>query len=293
MIIIYLQGGLGNQMFQFAFASILAKKNNQSVFLDKSFFDCKGNKLGFTPRKFELDVFDVKYLEVTNNEILSFFKLSFFTKLKKKLGFNYAKSYQEPTYNFQEQALLLKAPVHIRGYFQSYKYFFNDENVIRALFAFPIDKTDIVNNKLINTVYNLPNSVSIHIRRGDYVENLKTQQRHGNCSISYYQEAIHYLCAKFGTLNLLFFSDDINWVKSQFNEFSHSKIFIDHNKNEGSWKDMCLMSKCNHNVIANSSFSWWGAYLNDNPNKCVIAPRNWFSNVESSNDLLPEDWVRL
>lgn len=201
--------------------------------------------------------------------------------------------YQEPTYDFQEQALLLKGSVYIRGYFQSYKYLVNYENEIRALFNFPLDNMDTVNSQIINTILNLPNTVSIHIRRGDYVENTKTQQRHGNCSLSYYNDAINHMSSKYGDLNLFFFSDDINWVKSEFKDVSHSKLFIDNNKNEDSWKDMHVMSMCKHNIIANSSFSWWSAWLNSNPNKCVIAPKYWFSNVESSNDLLPENWVRL
>lgn len=93
---------------------------------------------------------------------------------------------------------------------------------------------------------------------------------------------------------LVFFSDDSNWVKEQFKDLPYSKIFIDNNKNENSWKDMLLMSSCSHNVIANSSFSWWAAWLNENPEKVVIAPKKWFTDAEkNTTDLIPSEWIRL
>ena len=140
------------------------------------------------------------------------------------------------------------------------------------------------------------NSVSVHVRRGDYVLDKNTQEFHGVCGVDYYLDAIKLIASKMDDLLLVFFSDDTEWAIEEFKNLPYSLIFIDHNKGENSWKDMFLMSNCKHNIIANSSFSWWAAYLNQNQNKMVIAPKQWFAdptkNSETS-DLIPESWIRL
>ena len=137
------------------------------------------------------------------------------------------------------------------------------------------------------------NTIAVHIRRGDYVTDKLTQQFHGNCSLEYYHRAIIELQTNNKDFILVFFSDDSDWVKEQFGDLSYSKIFVDHNKNEDSWKDMFLMSSCQHNIIANSSFSWWAAWLNNNPEKVVVAPKEWFATNKKTNDLIPSEWIRL
>jgi hypothetical protein len=293
MIIIKLQGGLGNQMFQYAFATILAKLNNSKVIIDISFFESIEKTPGFTPRKFELDIFKNKYIVASNSEIIPFLNLSKINKAKKKLGLNYPKIYKEPSFFFQSDALSIKPPVYLQGYFQSNKYFINNEDLIRGIFTFPEYSLDTTNIKLLSEFKNL-NTIAVHIRRGDYVEDKLTQEFHGNCSLNYYLDAIELMASKNKEFTLVFFSDDSNWLKEQFADLPYSKIFVDNNKNENSWKDMLLMSSCKHNIIANSSFSWWGAWLNNNLQKIVIAPKNWFNtNNSDTNNLLPNEWIKL
>lgn len=293
MIIIKLQGGLGNQMFQYAFASILGKKNATNVLLDNSFFNRVEKTLGFTPRIFELTVFNNLYTKASNKDVDSFYQLAKIHKLKRKLGLNYPKIYNEPSFGFQSYALSITPPVYLEGYFQSYKYLVGYEGYIRQLFSFRGDTLDEINHELLIKIKN-SNSIAIHIRRGDYVSDKITAEYHGICGINYYLEAIKLLASKNNNFTLIFFSDDSYWVKERFRDLPYSKIFIDHNKNEDSWKDMFLMSSCSHNVIANSSFSWWAAWLNDNPEKKVIAPKKWFNTEDLNTQIvLPEEWIKL
>lgn len=293
MILLKLQGGLGNQMFQYAFASILAKKNTTRVLIDDSFFEILEKKPGFTPRKFELAIFDMQYTRASSSDILSFHYLSKIHKLKKKLGLRYPKVYVEPSFGFQTDALSIQSPAYLKGYFQSYKYLIGYEGLIRQQFSFPIDTLDEINKELLIKIKN-SNSISVHIRRGDYVNDEKTAEYHGSCSLDYYLEAIQLLASKKIDFTLVFFSDDSDWVREQFKDLPYSKMVVDHNKDENSWKDMLLMSFCRHNIIANSSFSWWAAWLNANPDKIVIAPKNWFKTKDlDTTTLLPEEWIQL
>jgi hypothetical protein len=293
MIIIELKGGLGNQMFQYAIASIIAQKKSATVLIDTNFFNKTNKTQGFTLRNFELSIFNNPYIKASASEIAGFHQLSVISKLKKKLGLNYLKIYEEPSFGFQADALSIKTPVYLKGYFQSYKYYIGNENYIKDIFSFPDDALDSVNVKIMLTIKNA-NSISIHIRRGDYVQDKVTQEFHGNCSFEYYLNAITLLTSNTSDFKLFFFSDDCDWVKEQFKDLACSKIFIDHNKNEDSWKDMFLMSCCKHNIISNSSFSWWAAWLNKNSEKRVIAPKKWFTAIEiGTNDLIPNEWIRL
>jgi hypothetical protein len=295
MILSRMDGGLGNQMFQYAMASILAQKNKDSVLIDISFFDQIEKRLGHTPRKFELDIFNNTYTFATKTDILFFKQLSIFNKIKRDLGFNYPKMYKEASFSFDEKVLSLKSPAYILGFFQSYKYFIGYENLIQKLFVFPIDKIDDSNRKIINTIKST-NAIAIHIRRGDYISDEITNQYHGICSLDYYLKAIALVTEGSKNCTLFFFSDDCEWVKQEFRDLPYSKHFIDHNTGENSWKDMLLMSSCNHNIIANSSFSWWAAWLNSNPKKKVVAPKKWFELSEkemNTSDLTTKEWVRL
>ncbi|TRX20910.1 alpha-1,2-fucosyltransferase [Flavobacterium franklandianum] len=293
MLIIKLQGGLGNQMFQYAFASILAQKNKTKVVIEGSIFERVEKTPGFTPRKFELFIFDNQYDRVSESDVISFHHLSKINKAKKKIGLNYPKIYNEPSFGFQTDALSIKSPVYLKGYFQSCKYLIGYENFIRELFSFPVDTLDEINKELLIKIKNF-NSIAIHIRRGDYVNDKMTAEYHGSCGLDYYLEAIKLMASKNKDFTLVFFSDDSDWVKEQFNDLPYPKIVVEHNKGEDSWKDMLLMSSCHHNIIANSSFSWWSAWLNINSDKTVIAPKKWFETKDlNTQTLLPEEWIKL
>jgi hypothetical protein len=136
------------------------------------------------------------------------------------------------------------------------------------------------------------NSVSIHVRRGDFFKNKKRIQRYGNiCTNSYYKKAINIIKHKINDPIFLVFSDDIDWAKQNFT--GSNFIFVDWNKGKSSYRDMHLMSLCKHNIIANSTFSWWGSWLNNNENKVVISPSKMNNKHKDFSQLFPEKWVRI
>lgn len=293
MLIIKLDGGLGNQMFQYAVASILAKKNKTKLLIDNNSFNQKERKEGFTPRSFELSIFDNTYFKALDLDISYFYKLSIFEKLKKKFGFNFAKIYNEKQFGFDDNLLSLNSPIYLNGYFQSYKYFIDYDAYIKEIFSFPSERLNTANKELLLKIKE-SNSISVHIRRGDYISDKITRNYHGSCSLDYYLKAISSIASKVNNVTLFFFSDDVEWVKTEFKNLPYPKFFIENNQNEDSWKDMYLMSLCDHNIIANSSFSWWGAWLNTNLEKIVIAPKNWFSDTKiNTDDLIPSEWIRF
>lgn len=291
MILIKLQGGLGNQMFQYAFAAILAKKNGTRVFIEGSIYINVEKKEGYTPRRFELSIFDNQYTFANKSEISLFDNLSITNRIKKKIKFNYPKRFIEREFEYCPKADSLKSPVYLTGYFQSFKYFYGFEDYLRSLFIFPIEKLSQENLDLISILKN-ENTVAIHVRRGDYVTDPHTNQFHGACSFEYYTKGILEITSKIENPTLVFFSDDSEWVKQNFDSLAFNKIFITHNNGINSWIDMYLMSICSHNIIANSSFSWWAAWLNNNPSQTVVAPQKWFQGIEIDiNSIIPEEWI--
>lgn len=162
MIVSRMDDGLGDQMFQYAIASVLVKNNNASVLLDLSFFDQKEKRLGHIPRNFELTVFNNFYNRASKTNLLFFKQLSIFNKVKRKLSLNYPKIYNEPSFDFQTGAMIIKLPVYLKGYFQSCKYFIGHEDFIRQIFSFPIAKLDSINKELLFTIKSF-NTIAIHI----------------------------------------------------------------------------------------------------------------------------------
>lgn len=293
MIVIKLKGGLGNQMFQFALGSILSKQKNVPLKLDHRFFEFSKHHDGVTEREFELHVFDNEYIRAIAKDINLFEKPSLLNKIKRKYGFTYPKKYTEPPDGkFQKSVLDLHRPAYLNGYFQSYKYYLKQESFVKSLFQFPLEKLDQKNNLLLETIRNSV-SISVHIRRGDYLA-LQVSGTYEVCSTDYYSKAVHQLTSKYSNATVVFFSDDMDWVKETFGSMVHDKIFVESNTGKKSWIDLSLMSNCHHNIIANSSFSWWAAWLNPNPNKEIIAPAKWFMDREKqTNDLLPPEWIQL
>ncbi|WP_165730495.1 alpha-1,2-fucosyltransferase [Polaribacter sp. 20A6] len=294
MIIINLKGGLGNQMFQFAVASIVAEKSKQLVKIDNTYYD--NVAIGATPRNYELSIFDKFFKIASEGERKKFLKNSYLKKIKKKIGVKYARVYKEPSLNYQPKLLCLNGPIYLEGYFQSYKYLMGWEDYIRKLYSFPIEDLGMKNKSFLKKITGSENSVGIHIRRGDYVSEKKFKDFHGICTKEYYLKAIEYFTNTYKNVTFVFFSDEIDWCEREFSDIGFSTIFVKDNSGVDSWNDLFLMSSCNHNIIANSSFSWWGAWLNNNSKKQVIAPRNWYANEEankSSNDIIPESWIRL
>jgi len=192
---------------------------------------------------------------------------------------SFTSSYSEPFFHFKK--IPYQKNLKLNGYFQSEKYFVHNRNLILDLFSIDDDSKNYIKDKYDDILNK--KTCSIHIRRGDY---LNLPNHHPVCSLDYYNKAIEMMDVDL----FLIFSDDIEWCKKNF--IGDKFIFIDKNTD---YIDIWLMSLCDNNIIANSSFSWWGAWLNKNPDKKVIAPNKWFGTAiqHNTNDLTPEVWIKL
>jgi len=292
MIITRLIGGLGNQMFQYTAGRRAAYVNDTELKLDIKGYK---NQIGITKRKYMLNIFNIKENFATEDEIYRLKSKNkslpalFYKKFTKPY---YKQSYiTEKHFHFDPNILKIQNNSYLEGYWASEKYLIDIENIIRREFTFK-DKQDVANRKMISRIKNC-DSVSIHIRRGDYVFDEKTNKCHGDCDLGYYLKAVDLLAKEVKKPYFFIFSDDIKWVKQNLH-LKFPYVFDEHNIGKKDYKDMRLMTYCQYNIIANSSFSWWGAWLNQNKNKIVIAPKKWFKD-ESLNikDLLPKDWIKI
>lgn len=288
MIIVKLMGGLGNQMFQYAFAKSQSLKRNQPFKLDTKSF--QWDKL----RDFELNVFSLDKKIATDLEIerARSSKRSFLLKLlKRKQDSILTSVFLESSLNFDKKASE-SSLLYFEGYWQSEKYFSMYENEIRTDFLMKIAPNEYYTKILAHVKQSL--SVSVHFRRGDFVSDAGTNEFHGLCDLDYYKRAILYIEKQYPSVTFFMISDDITWVKNEFG-YAENIVFVENNQGPD-FEDMRLMSQCKHNIIANSSFSWWGAWLNENKNKTVIAPERWYGNKnsqEQTSDLIPQSWIRL
>ena len=196
----------------------------------------------------------------------------------------------EPHFHYWPEIKNVPRDCYLVGYWQSEKYFRSAALGIRADFTF---KSSLANrNAELAEQIGQANAVSLHVRRGDYAKNPKTNATHGLCSLDYYRAAIQYVSNRVEQPCFFIFSDDIAWVKDNL-KIDFSCQYVDHNHGTKSYNDMHLMSLCQHHIIANSSFSWWGAWLNPSPEKIVIAPKKWFANKNNIKGLFPQGWVSL
>jgi len=287
-IIIKLQGGLGNQLFQYALGKNLVLSRGPIVKHDLSWF---GEQ---TKRKYELDNFNAKIDIATGEEIKKFKK---YQKKTGKLSFlNFLFSIDDSIYkkeggfNFDRKILEIKPPAYLDGFWQSEKYFANYKSAIRKDLEYR-SLLSSENEKLIRFLQNQI-VVAIHIRRGDYITNKAASEVLGTIDIQYYQDSIKFILDKVRDPVFMVFSDDISWVKQHL-MFPTQSIFTDNECKDKDIQDFILMSKCHHHIIANSSYSWWAAWLGCKPNQIVVAPKKWFRNGYSTHDLILKDWVQL
>jgi hypothetical protein len=285
MIISHIKGGLGNQMFQYAAGRTLAHLNKTFVKLDVSAFN--ENKL----RTFDLLSFNGTVGFATKQEISNLLPVHNFEKAFQYLSPLKKRSYyREKEFGFDKKVLDLGKNVYLKGYFQSEKYFLAAKNIIISDFTF---KKELVKDiEDLSASLKKEASVSVHIRRGDFDKDPATTNYHGTLDIGYYNAAIEMIISRIPNVTFYFFSDNINWVKENFS-IPHA-VFVSGNITKNHIEDLYMMSQCRHNIIANSSFSWWGAWLNDNPGKIVIAPKKWFDKgPKDTQDLLPEKWIKI
>ena len=281
MIIVSINGGLGNQLFQYAFGKHLEHLHNEEVLFDLSAFDDPKH------RPLALGHFNTTIKKANQNKLP-------FSKRKKFKNLKFGKSYlnrffypcqiiEQDQFDFNPLYLSNIQNAYYWGYWQSEQYFVGVKDNIRRELVFKEDfspSDEHFRNKIAQN-----NSVSLHVRRGDYVGH----STHPTCELSYYQNAIETIASTTNNPCFFIFSDDISWCKEHLS-ITHSHSFISTGED---WRDLRLMTLCNHNIIANSSFSWWGAYLGTYEKKIVISPKRWFSDEEKYNtkDLRPINWL--
>lgn len=272
MIVLKLMGGLGNQMFQYALGRRMAITNNDELKIDISYYDLPDLYTG----KYCLSKYNIYERIAFNDDI------SQMLNDKSKAGVWYIIERQNL---FYEDIINVKQNLLLDGYFQSEKYFKDIEEVIRK--DFTLKNTSNDNNKHMKEIINSCNSVSIHFRRMNYVTLNRT------CPLDYYSKSVELIKTQVNNPVFFIFSDDIQWTKENFKSNSNM-IFVDINNDDTNYEDLNLMKECEHNIIANSTFSWWGAWLNNNPNKIVISPEKWYynSNLDTC-DLIPDGWIKI
>lgn len=287
MIIVKIHAGLGNQMFQYAlYKSLIHMDKDVRLDIDSyQHYNChNGYELSKIFNVYEsfADKRDVNKLSNERYDILTRAIRRYINpKYRNNRVTHYKQEISKSMYNKQVFDL---DNVYLDGYWQSEKYFQHIREEILNDFFFK-NRADINNKKYIDII-NETNSVSLHIRRGDYISNPLLKDI---TTTNYYLEAIDYINNFIKKPVFFIFSDDIDWCKENFKIKDGHLINI--NKGDMSYNDMRLMSLCKHNIIANSTFSWWGAWLNRNKNKIVIAPEIWFSKTDmNSEDIIPKKW---
>lgn len=291
MVIVKLKGGLGNQLFEYACGRRIAIDNNLPFKLDKE----TGFINDFYKRKYSLSPFNIlqNFASAHDTEKISYALspalIGKTIRLINKLNpFHKFYSGQERHFHFDQSILKPYTKVYLDGHWQSEKYFKTIEDTIRREFTIK-EKPNAINQQYINKISE-SNSVSIHIRRVDFVSDPKTFQTHGTCSLEYYYSAIKKILQRIKNPQFYIFSDDSKWARENL-KLNSPTDYITHNGAGKDYEDLRLMSLCKHNILANSTFSWWGGWLNNNPVKIVIAPKKWFNkkNVDTK-DLIPEEW---
>lgn len=277
MLVLQFKGGLGNQLFEYAYYRALIE-SGKDVKLDYSFFVDKewAYKINLFPQ--------VKGINRSKHySRFYYYQCGVYRKVCRILQKVYVENVDE---EYDKKALDVRSGL-VTGYFQNYIYFDSIKELIRKELEFPVGEEILTKyiEELDSDKY-----ASIHVRRMDYLE--LSDIYGGICDEIYYQNAIEYLIKREKDLKFLIFSDDPDWVIENM-DIPNSICFSAKKFNHyDDWYDMCLMSHCKHNIIANSSFSWWGAWLNNYPNKIVICPKRW-DNLHPRRGIACDGWVQM
>ena len=292
MIIAKLLGGLGNQMFQYATARRLAEKHSTILKLDVTGFE------EYKLRRYNLHCFQAWEYLATQTEIESIKgNQNIFSGLRRKfiskLDIKHPRNSWIIEKQFHFDADILESPnnVLLDGYWQSEKYFADITDILRREFAIKYQQ-DIQSQKFADSIQNTE-AVSLHVRRTDYVQNVLTNKIHGTCDQDYYDRSVRYIAERVTNPHFFVFSDEPQWARDNL-KLDFPMTIVDCNDASRNYEDLRLISMCKHNIIANSSFSWWGAWLNSNLDKLVIAPQKWFNDeTRNTKDIIPERWIKM
>jgi hypothetical protein len=281
MIIVKLIGGLGNQLFQYAAGRRLAEKHSTILKLDVTGFE------KYKLHRYCLHYFHVWEYVATQAEIDTI-QFNWFNRLQNRLN---SSSGKEKHLHFDPKILDAPNNILLFGYWASEKYFADITDILRRELV--VKHQQDAQSQMFSDRMQSTESVSLHVRRGDYVQNPVTNKFHGTCNQDYYDCAVRYIAERVINPHFFIFSDEPEWVKENL-KIDFPMTVVDCNDASRNYEDLRLMSTCKHNIIANSSFSWWGAWLNPNPHKVVIAPKKWFNEAKiNTKDLIPESWIKL
>lgn len=287
MVIVRIWEGLGNQLFQYAYARALQLRTGARVYLDSDRCykeELEGHRL---QRPYGLVNFNIKISQYKKMDKFFFFlrnktyieKIGFYLSKKKYAPIHF---YRETTLEYKESLKFIKGNYYLMGWFQNEEYFKEyRELLLKELKT----KKKIRITKQLKSILENEETVSIHIRRGDY------RLDNNVLPVSYYEAAIAMIETKVECPYYLVFSDDMEWVKVNFPQLSRCYYMTEERLPD--YEELMVMSRCKHNIIANSTFSWWGAWLNCNKNKTVIGPQVWFLNGKNRRiNIMPDDWIR-
>lgn len=287
MIAVRLMGGLGNQMFEYATAKSLALTHNTHLVLDLSHYENQPENE--VPRSYELDCFRIKAKTSTEPIEKIVGKRSGFRKL---IPTN-PNLVLEKAFYFNREVLEAPNNSLLVGYWQSEKYFDNHIVELRKDFTFK-NPLSPAKQKVAQEIASKDHPVSLQVRRGDFVSHHGSSNFHGALGLDYYDNAVKEIAKTVTGPHFFVISDDPEWCRENI-KLDYPTTFVDHIPGTGH-EDMNLMSRCEHHIIANSTFSWWGAWLNPNPNKIVIAPVQWFKDPAmkgQDKDVVPGSWIRV
>ena len=294
MVIVRIFFGLGNQMFQYAAARRLAHVLQTDLKLDISCFD------HWKIHSYSLHPFNIREVIATPEETARFNNLSIESwlgkkvfRLKQKLALrDWTILYENSIRPVDSRVLNARGDVYLGGYWQGEKYFADIADILRKEFTVRIEP-DAKSREVAGRIQSCE-SVGLHVRRGQLASPAHRDQTHGPCcSPQYYRECVKCMAARTRDPHFFVFSDDPDWVVQNM-RLDYPVEFVTHNDDERNYEDLRLMSLCRHQIIANSSFSWWAAWLNTNPVKVIFAPKQWLHrDQELTRDLLPAEWTRV
>lgn len=287
-------GGIGNQMFQYAMAKALAERHRLELFLDTSL------AVEAKTRPYRLDLFNLSSPQLPRKITQPMLRLACCQRMAIKTlgrllratsGFELARETREHAFDRTLDARARSLPdghtLCLHGYWQCPQYFAADADMIRREFQVKLPPSPA--NQALLRLIQASNSVSLHVRRGDYL----TLKPPPVLSLAYYIAAVQIVAARLANPHFFVFSDDVAWAQQNL-RLSHPTTFVDVNSESSAQEDLRLMSACRHHVIANSTFSWWGAWLNPHPDKLVVAPKYWSCSLDSYfPEMMPAGWICL
>jgi hypothetical protein len=291
MIVSQLKGGLGNQMFQYAAGKSLALRTRTSLALDLSFLE--QNKFNVTNRQFALGEFNIRAqlggIELRNG--FNFNANKFVLKFRATFpSFFDTSVFNESRLSRRNSFFDLKENTYLSGYWQDSFYFRAIRNELMVDFQLKHESESFTR---VSAEIKNSNSIGLHIRRGDYVTLKSASDFHGILPLEYYKNAVHKITQVVPHPNYFVFSDDVEWCEANLDFLPGFKM-VSKYKGLSMQEELMAMSKCKHNIIANSSYSWWASWLNENPNKIVIAPQYWYTKTKTQNvSLLEPNWILI